>query len=170
MLFAIFLALYFPLMAQTDAIVDFQNKYRETGKYFNLRLEGGLLKILSDVETDDPDSRDLVKLIKGIEAIDVNSICKSEANFHEKDYSDLLKKIRKEKFEDLMVVNDRDGKINFLIKENHGKVSDLVLLVNHPDEFLVMNISGNIDLHAISRLSEKIDFKGSENLEKLKDE
>ena len=158
------------IYAQSNAIEEFQNKYHNTGKYFSLRIEGGILRTLASLNTDDPDTKDVVKLISGIDAIDIHSICKSETNFTGGDYNDLLKKIKREKFEDLMIVNDHDGRINFLIKESKGSVSDLVMLVNNLDEFLVMDISGNIDLHSIARLSEKMDFKGSENLEKLKDE
>ncbi len=169
-IFATLLILYVPLMAQPEAIADFQSKYHNTGKYFDLRIEGGILKILSNVETDDSDTQDLIKLINGIDVIDVNSICKSEAGFGDKDYMSLLKEIRGENFEDLMVVSERDEKINFLVKENRGLINDLVMLVNHPEEFLVMNISGNIDLHTLAKLSQKVNFKGSEDLEKLKEE
>ena len=157
-------------MGQSNAILDFQKRYKDSGKYFSVKIEGGLLKILSNVETNDPDAQELIKLINGIEAIDIHSISKTESNFTSEDAGAFMKKIKKEKFEDLMVVNDSDGKINFLIKESHGKISDLILLVNDKDEFLVMNISGDIDLHSIAKLSDKMNFKGAENLEKLKDE
>lgn len=156
--------------AQSNAVLDFRNKYKDSGKYFSVKIEGGLLKTLSNVETNDPDSKELIRLINGIDAIDIHSISKSETHFGNDDYHDLMRRVKREKFEDLMVVNDSGGKINFMIKELKGKVSDLLLLVNNHDEFLVMNISGDIDLHAISKLSEKVNFKGSENLEKLKDE
>ena len=156
--------------AQSHAVEDFQNKYHNTGKYFSLRIEGGILRALADLDTDQPDDDDVIKLLKGINAIDIHSICKSEVNFDGSDYHDLLKRIRNEKFEDLMVVRDHDGNINFLIKESKGRVSDLVMLVDHTDEFLVMNITGDLDLRSLAHLSEKVDFKGSEDLEKLKDE
>ena len=158
------------IYAQSDAIIDFQNKYHDTGKYFSLRIEGGILRALGNLETDDPDTDDMVKLIRGIDAIDIHSICKSETNFTGNDFNRFLRQIKNEKFEDLMVVNDHDGRINFLIRESKGRVSDLVMLVNDHDEFLVMNISGDIDLHSIARLSKKMEFKGSQDLEKLRDE
>ena len=158
------------LAAQSNAVLDFQNKYKDSGKYFNIRIEGGLLRVLSDVQSDDPDSRDFINLVKGIDAINIHSICKSETHFDDGDFTSLLHKVKREHFEDLMVVNGSDGKINFLIKELRGRVSDLLMLVNNDDEFLVMDISGDIDLHSIAKLSEKVNFKGSKDLEKLKDQ
>ncbi len=157
------------LLAQSDVIRDFQNKYKDTGKYFSIRIEGGLLKTISDIDNDDPDSKDLVKLIRGIDGIEVRSISKSETGFGEQDYNSIMKKIRKDQFEDLMVVKDSDGRINFMVRETHGMIHDLVMLVNNADEFLLMNVSGDIDLHALARLSKNIDFKGSEDLQKLDD-
>ena len=158
------------MYAQTNAINDFQDKYHNSGKYFSLRIEGGLLRAIGSLDTDDPDTDEVLNLLKGITAIDIHSICKSETHFSGSDYNDMMRKIKNDKFEDLMVVNDSDSRINFMIRESRGRVSDLVMLVNDSDEFLVMNITGDIDLHSLARLSKKMDFKGCENLEKLKDE
>ena len=158
------------MYAQTNAINDFQDKYHNSGKYFSLRIEGGLLRAIGSLDTDDPDTDEVLNLLKGITAIDIHSICKSETHFSGSDYNDMMRKIKNDKFEDLMVVNDSDSRINFMIRESRGRVSDLVMLVNDHDEFLVMNIAGDIDLHSLARLSKKMDFKGCENLEKLKDE
>jgi hypothetical protein len=158
------------LHAQSNAIGDFENRYHSSGKYFSIRIEGGILKLLADLETDDQDTKDFIHLINGINSIDIHSICKSETHFDDSEFRELLGRVKSEKYEDLMVVKDHDSNINFLIKENKGRVSDLVMLVNNLDEFLVMNITGDIDMHSIAKLSEKVNCRGCENLEKLKDE
>ncbi len=158
-----------PLMGygQSNAVLEFHNKYKDNSRYLSFRIEGGLLKTLSNIETDDPEAGDFLKLISKIDAIDIHSINLEESKFDERSLQEFIRQIKREKFEDLMIVNEENKKINFLVKESGGRISDLLLLIDAPDDFTVLNISGDIDLHSLAKLSRSMDFKGSEELRKL---
>ena len=164
------IGIFNPIFSQSRAILEFHEKFKDNSKYFSLKIEGGILTSLSNISTDDADTKDLMDVISKIDAIDIHSINRLETKFDNNDLKDFLRKIRKENYEDLLIVNSDDSKTNFMIKESRGKVSDLLLLVNEDEEFIVINISGTIDLHNISKLSKNINFKGSEHLEELENE
>ena len=42
--------------------------------------------------------------------------------------------------------------------------------MDEPDDFTIVNISGEIDLKTIAKVTENLDIKGAEHLDKLKDE
>jgi hypothetical protein len=69
-----------------------------------------------------------------------------------------------------MIVRDGDTDVDFLIKEKNGKISDLLLVVDEPDEFVIVSISGEIDLKTISKVTKNMDIKCSEHLDKLKED
>lgn len=154
-------------LAQSNALLDFHNMYKDYGDYFSFRIEGGLLKALSRIETDDPEAGDFLEMISKIDAIDIHSINVEESDFGENDLREITRRIKREKFEDLMTVIGEDKKINFLVRESRGKITDLLLMINHPEEFTILNISGEIDLSSISKLSKCMDFKGSGDLANL---
>ena len=154
-------------MSQSSAVLDFSKKYRNDQDYFSLRIEGGLLKMLNHIDSDDSDTRECIKALTKIDGIEVHSIKRSSSDFRDTDYSDLMKQVKKEKFEDLMIVNDSDSKINFMVKDSGGKIHDLLMLVNDNHEFLIMEITGEIDLHSLSKLSDDLDIRGCKELAKL---
>lgn len=166
---AVFLISYYST-AQNRSIREFQEKYREFGTYFSLRIDGGILKCLSSVETNNEEADEFMKMINEIDAIDIHAIGRDEAGFDMIELERFRKMIKRDKYEELMLVKDAEGDLDFMIREKNGKISDLLLLIDGREEFLVMNISGNIDLKHISNLAEKLDLKGMDHLEKIDDD
>ena len=154
-------------ICQSQAVMNFHNNYKDNGKYLSVKIEGGLLKMLSNVETNDEDTQDFLDAVSKIEAIDVHSIDRNEENFDESGINKFKREIKKENYDELMIVRDGDSDVDFLIKERKGKISDLLLVVEEPDEFVIVNISGEIDLKTIAKVTENLDIKGKKHLEKL---
>jgi len=158
------------LQAQSPAIQDFHDRYKENGKYVSVRIEGGLLKFLTNVDTNDENAKDLMKAISGLESITFHSIDRDEPDFDDNYLKKFKKSIQKDKYEELMIVRDGDTLVDFLIKEKNGKISDLLLMVNNIDEFFLLNFSGEIDLATLSKLSDELDIKGAKHLRKIEDD
>jgi hypothetical protein len=156
-------------ICQSQAVMNFHNKYKDNGKYLSVKIEGGLLKMLSNVETNDEDTQEFLDAVSKIEAIDVHSINRTESDFDESDINKFKKEVRKEKYDELMIVRDGDADIDFLVKEKKGKISDLLLVVDEPDEFVIVSISGEIDLKTIAKVTENLDIKGQKHLEKIEE-
>ena len=156
--------------SQSQAILDFHDKYKGSGKYLSMRIDGGILNLVSNIETNDEEAQDMLDAISKIEAINVHSINREEDDFDEADVAKFKKQVQKEKYEELMIVRDGETDVDFLIKEKKGKISELLLVVDEPDEFVIVSISGEIDLATIAKITDNLDVKGSEHLEKLEDD
>ncbi|MFC2126027.1 DUF4252 domain-containing protein, partial [Bacteroidota bacterium] len=155
---------------QTKCIREFQEKYRDFGTYFSLRIDGGLLQGLSKLETNNEEAGEFVKIIQEIEAIDIHAIGREEAGFSASEVQKFKKQVKKDNYEELMMVKDADGDVDFMIKESRGRVSDLLLMVDGKEEFLVLNINGDIDLKHISKIGKQLNMKGMEHLDKIDEE
>ena len=166
-LLIIFLLAGYMGLCQSQAVMNFHNKYKDNGKYLSVKIEGGLLKMLSNVETNDEETQEFLDAVSKIEAIDVHSVNRDNGDFDESDINKFKKEIKKEKYDELLIVRDGDTDLDFLIKERKGKISDLLLVVDEPDEFIIVNINGDIDLKTIAKVTENLDIRGSKHLEKL---
>jgi hypothetical protein len=153
--------------AFSQAIDKFHEKFRDDSKYLSISLESGLLKLLSNIQTEDKDTDEFLRAMAGINKINVYRIDRNESSFDENSFSDFKKDIRKEKYEELMVVRDGTAHLDFMIRENKGKISDLVMMVDDKDEFLLLTLSGEIDLAMISKISDSLEIDGAEHLKKI---
>ena len=55
-------------IGQTKSIKEFQEKYRDFGSYFSLRIDGGILKGLSKLETNNEEAEELVNIVVLVKA------------------------------------------------------------------------------------------------------
>ncbi len=154
---------------QSQAIMEFHDKYKDNGKYLAVRIDGGILNMLSGIKTNDEEAQEMLNAMSKIDAINVHSIDRDEDEFAESDIEKFKKNVQKDKYDELMIVRDGDTDVDFLIKEKKGKISDLLLVVDEPDEFIIVNISGEIDLKTIAKIVDNLDLKGSHHMEKLEE-
>lgn len=157
------------VFSQSRAVENFHNKYKDNGKYLSVRIDGGILNMLSGIETNDEDAQQMLEAMTKIDAINVHSIDRDEDEFAKSDIAKFKKEVQKEKYDELMIVRDGDTDVDFLIKEKKGKISDLLLVVEEPDEFTIVSISGEIDLKTIAEITENLDIKGSKHMDKLEE-
>lgn len=163
----IFLIPCFRAASQSQAVLDFHSKYKDDGKYLSVKIEGGLLKMLSSIETSDEETKEFLDAVSKIDAIDVHSINREDGDFSESDIKAFKRDIRKEDYDELMTVRDGDSNIDFLVKEKKGRISELLFIVDETDEFVIVNISGDIDLKTIAKVTENLDIKGASHLKNL---
>jgi len=154
---------------QSQAVMEFHDKYKDNGKYLSVRIDGGILNMLSGIKTNDEEAQEMLNAMSKIDAINVHSIDRDEDEFAESDIEKFKKNVQKDKYDELMIVRDGDTYVDFLIKEKKGKISDLLLVVDEPDEFIIVSISGEIDLKTIAEIADNLDLKGSHHMEKLEE-
>lgn len=68
-----------------------------------------------------------------------------------------------------MYVRDKDKDMRFFIKENSGKINELVMVAGGNNDFMLLTLFGEIDLKQISKIGRKMDVEGLKNLEHIKD-
>jgi len=73
-------------------------------------------------------------------------------------------------YKELMAIRDNGDNIRFLIKETgDGKIQELVMLAEEPDEVTLLSLVGRIDMSTVSKISSSMKIQGMENLQKMKD-
>jgi hypothetical protein len=85
-------------------------------------------------------------------------------------YQEAFSQITKSDYEELLTVRDGGENIRFLVKESDNNIiNQLVLLVGGTDEFVLLDIQGNINLQSIGKLGESLDVPGAEHLNKVQE-
>ena len=80
-----------------------------------------------------------------------------------------MKELPREKYNELMVVKDKDSDVVFLSREEKGVIVELLLIAGGADESdnVLISIQGEIDLETISKLSKTLNIEGMESLEEI---
>ena len=69
-----------------------------------------------------------------------------------------------------MVVKEGPETITFMVRENQGRISELVMTLEGGSESLVLFLEGDISLKDLSKLSQSMNVEGFEHLEKIENE
>lgn len=148
---------------QEDAISKFFSQYSNDEKFTNIYISKKMFSLFSDIPVDENEQevKEAISQLEGLRILssdDVDGI---------KLYNEAFKILNGKDFEELMVIRDGEQQLKFLIKENKGKITELLMLSGEDKSFFILSMIGNIDLEQISKLSKTMDVKGMENLENL---
>lgn len=155
-------AMTFSVMAQ-DAIDRYYSNYADDPEFTSITISSKMFGLFSNIETDDPDNKEVLDAMKELTGIRIISSDDSESNV---DYQKAIKVIGKE-YEMLMSVDDKDEKIRFFVREESGQIAELFMIVGGDGNLFLMSISGIIDLEKLSKISKNIDIGGMDYLENL---
>ncbi len=161
LLVPLLLIICLPLFAQHQSIKNFHKKYMEYENVTNVSLSGWVLKMAAEY-ADESKEKEMLEKISKIRIMvmdDENLVTKS-------DYKHFLKEIKKDNFELLMNLNEGGKKIDFHLREDAlGFITDVLLLVNNQDEFVMVNIEGLLKYSDLNDL--QFNMQGSDYFKKL---
>jgi hypothetical protein len=122
-----------------------------------------MFSLLARIDTEDEEFRNLVTRIKSIRILSIDSAKNvSGLNFS----SELLPKLNRTGFEELMTVREEDGEVRFMIREVGGKIAELVMVTGGRGSSVV-SIRGDLDLKTIASLSDSMGIEELEGLDKV---
>ena len=178
---AVMALLMLPLsaMAQTDVF----EKYSDNENVTYVSIKPKMFQMLAkmDINTDDPEAQEYIKMVNSITSF------KTMATDDKTISADIVKwvKTKSVSLEELMVVKDNGVTMTFYVKQGKDEdhVSELLMFINGLDavtkdsnieingkkrtlETVVISLTGDIDLNQISKLANKMDLPGGEELEK----
>lgn len=151
--------------AQNDAIVRFFDKYMSEERFTVVFVSPKLFEMVAKIDTDDPDwekVRPMLSDLKGLRVLTADSIADGMEL-----YKEALSKIPVKEYAELLTVRDGQENVRIWIKESGNVIDELLLLVGSPDEFVLLSLTGKIDLDKVSELSKTLDVDGLEQLDKL---
>jgi hypothetical protein len=84
-----------------------------------------------------------------------------------KEYQKLLKNMRKNGFEELFRVREGHEDVGLYIREEHQKVTNVLLTVHGQDNFILLSLEGLLKFSDLNDLH--LDIEGMEHFENLPD-
>lgn len=82
-------------------------------------------------------------------------------------YTEIMKIIPSSPYKEIMMVKEKDQDIKFFVREEKGKVAELLMVIGGKNESVLISIQGDIDMKNISKLAKSMDIEGMDNLEKI---
>ncbi|WP_336068828.1 DUF4252 domain-containing protein [Mesoflavibacter sp. CH_XMU1404-2] len=179
-LIAVIALLMLPLSGMAQNVFE---KYSDNENVTYVSIKPKMFQMLAkmDINTDDPEAQEYINMVNSITSF------KTMATDDKDISSDIVKwvKSRSASLEELMVVKDNGVNMTFYIKEGKDEdhVSELLMFINGLEavtknsnievngkkrtvETVVISITGDIDLNQISKLANKMDLPGGDELEK----
>lgn len=179
-LIAVVALLMLPLSGMAQNVFD---KYSDNENVTYVSIKPKMFQMLAkmDINTDDPEAQEYINMVNSITSF------KTMATDDKGISTDIVKwvKSRSTSLEELMVVKDNGVNMTFYIKEGKDEdhVSELLMFINGLEavtknsnievngkkrtvETVVISITGDIDLNQISKLANKMDLPGGDELEK----
>lgn len=147
-------------MSQTPVIKSFYDKYKNMDKVQDVQLQGWLLELASTF-TDEESAGNLLKKITQLRVLIMD-----EGNLvSPQEYKSLLKEVKKSQFEELIQIKDGDQKIEFLIREKGETITDVLVVINGLDDFVMLSLEGKLKFSDLNDLN--IEIEGAEHFQKL---
>jgi ACT domain-containing protein len=142
------------------------DKYSGKEGFTTVYISQYMFDMFKDAKTDDKDFDELVKNLKSIRILAVENpkAVPSGTNF----YKEIMKVLPIEQYKELMVIKEKDQDIKFLVKENQGKISELLMIAGGKENVFIC-ILGNIDMKSIAKLSKSLNIQGIKPLENFND-
>lgn len=153
------------VQAQSDAISRFFDKYATDDSFTQVTVSSKMFNLFTNMEADTPEDKELLDAISKLKGLRI--IAKDNARNARELYREAFALIPEAEYEELMSVRDDQKDMKFMIRENGNKISELLMVMGGPDEFMILSVFGDIDLKQISRIGRKMNVSGLEKLESM---
>ncbi|TNE55849.1 MAG: DUF4252 domain-containing protein [Bacteroidetes bacterium] len=152
--------------AQNDAINRFFNQYMEDERFTVVFVSPKMFSLVSKISTEDEDWEKFREVVGGLTGLRVLTSDSLDSGLQL--YKEALSKVPKTEYSELLTVRDGQENVRIWVKDSGSIINELLLLVGSPDEFVLLSLTGTIDLDKISELSKGLDIEGVEHLDKVK--
>lgn len=154
----------FPVMAsgQSKYITQFYNNYKAQKEVTNLNLRGFVLSLASTF-TDDEDAKNILRKVSHLRLL----MMEDENLVTPEEYTSLIRGIKSDRFEELMMLREEKQRIEFFMREDGETITDVLMLLHGDGEFLMLSLEGALKFSDLNDL--KIDIDGGEHFSKIPD-
>jgi hypothetical protein len=154
--------LFGSVQAQDDAIAKFFSKYMESENFSRvyispkmMQMAGGFLR--SNVDTGNADEKDLGELMQKVKGIRILSGDKVNGKSL---FNEAMSTLNKNKYEDLMDVQDKESSVKFMVREENGRIAELLMITGSETEFTLLSMLGSFTYQDLNILAEKTNLPG----------
>lgn len=146
-----------------NSINHFFQKYKHHNEAEHFKI-GGLLLDLAVGFTDDDEAKGILKKLKRIRLLTIEN----DNPVSKEDYKQLIRHMDAEKYAPLIKVKNGNENVNIYVQEKHDFISEIIVLINSDDDFLLLQLDGKFKFEDLNDLD--LDIKGGEHLDKLPDD
>ncbi|MFK7757669.1 MAG: DUF4252 domain-containing protein [Flavobacteriales bacterium] len=150
--------------AQSNALDKYFSNYQENENFTKVNVSGKMFEMASFLETTDEDINEITEFASGVKSL--RMLIGHEIGDGFGKYTRALNKV-KNNYEELMAVDDKDGKFTFFIDENNGVVSEFVVVGAADSMLCLVSLTGQIDLKKLGNISRKIQTEGFDYIGKM---
>lgn len=148
--------------AQNTALDQFVDTHKQDLKFTFAYMTRDLFEVVSNTKVQDKDWKKLHQVVKNVGSL---RLLATDENPESKTlYQDALRAVPTDEFDELLTVRDGNDNVRVWTKDDQDRLTDLVLLVGTPDEFVLVLFSGELELGDLSKLAELFDSKSVEQL------
>lgn len=146
---------------------DFFDQYRDDDSFTMVNISPKMFQMIARLDLDEDEDEIVKTLANTISGLRI--LIREDGDGRDL-FKDAFSQINDGDFDELLTVRDKGEDIRFMVREgSDNTIQNLVLLVGGSDQFVLLDISGNIDLKTIGKLGNAIDIPGVEHLNKLGD-
>jgi len=157
-------AITLTVFCQGSPVDDIFDRYNGKEGFTSVYISSRMFSLLARIDTEDEEFRNLVTRIKSIRILSIDSTSNiSGINFA----GELLPKLNRNGYEELMTVKEAGGEVRFMIREVGGRIAELVMITGGQGSSVV-SITGDLDLKTIASLSGSMGIDELEELDKVK--
>lgn len=150
--------------AQSNPVDRLFEKYAGQEGFTSVYISSHMFSLFANMEKGDKEFDDTFGKLTGIRILTTDKMIPG-VNF----FDELSGELPFDRYEELMVIHEKDQNVKFLIKEKDGVINELLMIAGGSDDNTLISIRGQIDLKTISGLSESMKIKGLEKLEKVEE-
>ncbi|MBK7936275.1 MAG: DUF4252 domain-containing protein [Lewinellaceae bacterium] len=144
-----------PALAQTDALHRFIEEHKSDKSFTFAYLSKDLFEVVSASDIADKDWKKLHNVVKNIGSLSIlaaDSITNGTSL-----YKETLRLMPTDEFDVLLTVQDGPTNVRIWSRDEEEAITDLVMLVGAPEEFVLICFAGQLELGNISELARLLD-------------
>lgn len=147
--------------AQDDAISKFFSKYMDDDRFSRvyisskmMQMAGGFLKNNSGTDQESQDLGELIQKVKGIRILSSDEVDGKAF------YKEAMGTLSRNKYEDLMDVQDKNSSLKFMVREEAGLIKELMMISSDGKEFTLLSMLGSFTYEDLNMLAENTNIPG----------
>lgn len=152
------------MVLATDVITKHFKEQFDTDNTMRVSVSKKMFELFTEIEPGDEHEKEILEAISKLDGFKAFGIEGDDPLTH---MDGAIKKIMSDGFEELMSVKDKEQSAVFLIKEEDGLISELVMVMAEKKQFVVMSLYGEIDLKNVSKLTKSLNISGMNHFKDL---
>ncbi len=152
--------------AQDDVLAQLFDQYEGKDNFTTVYITSKMFSLIAQIpqQENEEDFMNIVRRLTGIRVLSSDSIPEGK-----KLYQKTVALLDKNGYDDLMIVNDGEDQIKFLVREKGDVISNFVMVSGGENKFTLISLTGNLRMNDISKISKSMDMQGFDKLDKIND-